>query len=70
MASPGLLFNTALNSLTTEAYPDRVQAKEALEARVDVVIATRGGGTVGCFAEVLASTGTAMGLVPLAPAIY
>ncbi len=41
------------------------QAREALEAGVDVVIAAGGDGTVRCVAEVLAGTGTPMGLVPL-----
>jgi diacylglycerol kinase (ATP) len=41
------------------------QAREALEAAVDVVIAAGGDGTVRCVAEVLAGTGTPMGLVPL-----
>ncbi len=41
------------------------QAREALDAGVDVVIAAGGDGTVRCVAEVLAGTGTPMGLVPL-----
>ncbi len=41
------------------------QAREALAAGVDVVIAAGGDGTVRCVAEVLAGTGTPMGLVPL-----
>lgn len=41
------------------------QARQALEAGVDVVIAAGGDGTVRCVAEVLAGTGTPMGLVPL-----
>jgi len=41
------------------------QAREALEAGVDVVIAAGGDGTVRCVAEVLAGTGTPMGLVPM-----
>ena len=41
------------------------QAREALKAGVDVVIAAGGDGTVRCVAEVLAGTGTPMGLVPL-----
>lgn len=50
---------------TSEDDPGRGQAKEALEAGVDVVIAAGGDGTVRCVAEVLAGTDTAMGLVPL-----
>ena len=45
--------------------PGLGQAREALEAGVDVVIAAGGDGTVRCVAEVLAGTGTPMGLVPL-----
>ncbi|MCB5273179.1 Diacylglycerol kinase [Arthrobacter sp. SO5] len=41
------------------------QARQALGAGVDVVIAAGGDGTVRCVAEVLAGTGTPMGLVPL-----
>ncbi len=41
------------------------QARQALEAGVDVVIAAGGDGTVRCVAEVLAGTGTPMGLVPM-----
>jgi diacylglycerol kinase (ATP) len=41
------------------------QARIALEGRADVVIAAGGDGTVRCVAEVLAGTGTPMGLVPL-----
>ncbi|MET4097216.1 diacylglycerol kinase family protein [Arthrobacter sp. UYCu712] len=41
------------------------QAREALAAGVDVVIAAGGDGTVRCVAEILAGTGTPMGLVPL-----
>lgn len=41
------------------------QARQALEAGVDVVVAAGGDGTVRCVAEVLAGTGTPMGLVPL-----
>ncbi|MCX6498337.1 MAG: diacylglycerol kinase family protein [Arthrobacter sp.] len=41
------------------------QAREALKAGVDVVIAAGGDGTVRCVAEVLAGTGKPMGLVPL-----
>ncbi|MHA7268689.1 diacylglycerol/lipid kinase family protein [Arthrobacter sp. HLT1-20] len=50
---------------TTEEDPGGGQAREALEAEVDVVIAAGGDGTVRCVAEVLAGTGTAMGLLPL-----
>ena len=50
---------------TSEEDPGRGQAKEALEAGVDVVIAAGGDGTVRCVAEVLAGTEVAMGLVPL-----
>ncbi|MEC5182018.1 diacylglycerol/lipid kinase family protein [Arthrobacter sp. CG_A4] len=41
------------------------QARQALEAGAEVVIAAGGDGTVRCVAEVLAGTGTPMGLVPL-----
>lgn len=41
------------------------QAREALKAEVDVVIAAGGDGTVRCVAEILAGTGTPMGLVPM-----
>ena len=41
------------------------QTRQALEAGVDVVIAAGGDGTVRCVAEVLAGTGTPMGLVPM-----
>lgn len=41
------------------------QARQALEAGADVVIAAGGDGTVRCVAEVLSGTGTPMGLVPL-----
>ena len=50
---------------TSEEDPGRGQAKEALEAGVDVVIAAGGDGTIRSVAEVLAGTDTAMGLVPL-----
>ncbi|MCB5283054.1 diacylglycerol kinase family protein [Arthrobacter sp. AL08] len=45
--------------------PGTGQARQALEAGVDVVIAAGGDGTVRCVAEVLAGTKTPMGLVPL-----
>jgi len=50
---------------TTVEDPGAGQARQALEAGVDVVIAAGGDGTVRCVAEVLAGTGTPMGLVPL-----
>ena len=50
---------------TSEDDPGHGQAKEALAAGVDVVIAAGGDGTVRCVAEVLTATGTAIGLVPL-----
>ena len=50
---------------TSEEDPGHGQAKEALAAGVDVVIAAGGDGTVRCVAEILTATGTAMGLVPL-----
>ncbi|MDN3936242.1 diacylglycerol kinase family protein [Arthrobacter sp. YD4] len=50
---------------TTAADTGLGQAREALEAGVDVVIAAGGDGTVRCVAEVLAGTGTPMGLVPM-----
>lgn len=50
---------------TTVEDPGVGQAREALKAGVDVVIAAGGDGTVRCVAEVLAGTGTPMGLVPL-----
>ncbi|MEC5190737.1 MULTISPECIES: diacylglycerol/lipid kinase family protein [unclassified Arthrobacter] len=50
---------------TTVEDPGTGQAREALKAGVDVVIAAGGDGTVRCVAEVLAGTGTPMGLVPL-----
>lgn len=50
---------------TTVEDPGTGQAREALEAGVDVVIAAGGDGTVRCVADVLAGTGTPMGLVPL-----
>ncbi|WP_207345124.1 diacylglycerol kinase family protein [Arthrobacter sp. E3] len=50
---------------TSAADPGRGQAREALKAGADVVIAAGGDGTVRYVAEVLAGTGTAMGLLPL-----
>lgn len=50
---------------TSAQDPGSGQARQALEDKVDVVIAAGGDGTVRCVAEVLAGTGTAMGLIPL-----
>ncbi|MHA7304198.1 diacylglycerol/lipid kinase family protein [Arthrobacter sp. TMN-49] len=50
---------------TSKEDPGSGQAREALEAGVDVVIAAGGDGTVRCVAEILAGTDTPMGLVPL-----
>jgi diacylglycerol kinase (ATP) len=50
---------------TTADDPGHGQAREALAAGVDLVIAAGGDGTVRCVAEELAGTGTMMALVPL-----
>lgn len=50
---------------TTVDDPGHGQAREALKAGVDVVIAAGGDGTVRCVAEELAGTTTALGLLPL-----
>ncbi len=50
---------------TTADDPGHGQAREALDAGVDLVIAAGGDGTVRCVAEELAGTGTLMALVPL-----
>ncbi|KQO03460.1 diacylglycerol kinase [Arthrobacter sp. Leaf234] len=50
---------------TTADDPGHGQAREALDAGVDLVIAAGGDGTVRCVAEELAETGTMMALVPL-----
>jgi diacylglycerol kinase (ATP) len=50
---------------TTEDDPGHGQARQALEAGVDLVIAAGGDGTVRCVAEELSGSGTMMALVPL-----
>ncbi|WP_052273866.1 diacylglycerol/lipid kinase family protein [Arthrobacter sp. L77] len=50
---------------TTADDPGHGQARQALEAGVDLVIAAGGDGTVRCVAEELAGTDTLMALVPL-----
>ncbi|MPY10241.1 diacylglycerol/lipid kinase family protein [Arthrobacter bussei] len=50
---------------TTADDPGHGQAREALGAGVELVIAAGGDGTVRCVAEELAETGTMMALVPL-----
>lgn len=76
--SPGEDFKSAFHTLcreegwaeplwleTTAEDPGAGQAREALTAGLDVVIAAGGDGTVRCVAEVLAGTDTAMGIVPM-----
>jgi diacylglycerol kinase (ATP) len=49
---------------TTAADPGVGQTRRALEAGADVVVACGGDGTVRCVGEVLAGTGTPLGLLP------
>ncbi|WP_427135396.1 diacylglycerol/lipid kinase family protein [Pseudarthrobacter sp. S9] len=78
MKSPGEAFRAAFYRLcenegwaeplwleTTAEDTGLGQARQAQEAGVDVVVAAGGDGTVRCVAEVLAGTGTPMGIVPL-----
>ncbi|MGC5628122.1 diacylglycerol/lipid kinase family protein [Georgenia sp. Z1344] len=50
---------------TTADDPGRGQAEEALRAGASTVVAAGGDGTVRAVAEVLAGTGTPMGVIPL-----
>ncbi|MGO4385443.1 diacylglycerol/lipid kinase family protein [Specibacter sp. RAF43] len=78
MKSPGKDFQSAFSSLcreegwaeplwleTTEEDTGAGQARKALGAGADVVIAAGGDGTVRCVAEVLTGTATALGIVPM-----